>query len=165
MRDQDVAERVVELLDGRTVATAESCTAGRISSALACVEHATDFLRGGLVAYQEEIKRTVLGVTAASVLSENAAEQMATGVTSLLHADVAVATTGVAGDEEHDGTPPGTVFIATDVNGCVTSRVHRFEGSPEDVCEQASRRALLDLVEVLDASQRRRTRTAGGRRR
>jgi nicotinamide-nucleotide amidase len=60
-----------------------------------------------------------------------------------------VSTTGVAGDEAEEGTPPGTVYIATSVDGRVTSSVHRFEGSPEQVCEQARRRALHDLIDAL----------------
>lgn len=151
MQDEDVARRVVELLRGRTVATAESCTAGRVAEVLASVERASEFLRGGLVAYQERIKRELLQVTAASVLSTDAAEQMAAGAASLLGADVAVSTTGVAGDEDEDGSPPGTVYIGISVDGAVSSRTHHFDGSPEEVCEQARRQALVDLEGVLAA--------------
>ena len=48
MQDEDLARRVAELLDGRMIATAESCTAGRVAEVLASVEKAADFLRGGL---------------------------------------------------------------------------------------------------------------------
>ena len=152
MRDEDVAHRVAALLGHRAIATAESCTAGRVAEALACVEKATEFLRGGLIAYQETIKRQLLHVTAESVLTAAAAEQMATGVAGLLGADITVATTGVAGDEEQDGTPPGTVYIATSVDGAVSSKVHRFDGSPEEVCDQARRQALVDLVDAMSGS-------------
>jgi nicotinamide-nucleotide amidase len=151
MHDEDVAYRVAELLKGRTIATAESCTAGRIAEVLACVEQASEFLRGGVVAYHEGVKRDVLKVTADSVLSTAAAEQMATGVAQLLDAHVAVSTTGVAGDEEEDGTPPGTVYIAVSVDGAVTSKVHQFDGSPEQVCDQARHQALLDLTDSLSS--------------
>ena len=67
MQDEDVARRVAQLLQGRQIGTAESCTAGRVAEVLACVEEASDFLRGGLVAYQDAIKRQLLGVTAESV--------------------------------------------------------------------------------------------------
>jgi nicotinamide-nucleotide amidase len=149
MRDEDLAQRVATLLGDRTIATAESCTAGRVAETMACVEKATEFLRGGLVAYQDTIKRRLLGVTAESVLTTAAAEEMAAGVAALLEADVTVATTGVAGDEEQDGTPPGTVYIATSVDGVVSSKVHRFDGSPEEVCDHARRQALLDLVDAM----------------
>ncbi len=149
MRDDDVADEVADLLAGRTIATAESCTAGRVAEVLATVDKATDFLRGGVVAYQESVKRDLLGVTAESVLTERAAEEMAAGVAGLLGADVTVSTTGVAGDDEQDGSPPGTVYIATYVGGRIASRTHRFHGSAEAVCDQARRQALLDLVDAL----------------
>lgn len=149
MQDEDLANRVAELLNGRMIATAESCTAGRVAEVLACVESASEFLRGGVVAYQEEVKRTILGVTAESVLSARAAEEMAIAVAELLDADVAVSTTGVAGDESEDGTPPGAVYVGLIVDGAVASNVHQFDGSPQEVCDQARRRALLDLAAVL----------------
>jgi nicotinamide-nucleotide amidase len=154
VEDEDLANRVAQLLGDRTIATAESCTAGRIAEVMACVEGAAQFLRGGLVAYQEEVKRNLLGVTADSVLTSEAAGQMAAGVTRLLGADVTVSTTGVAGGEMEDGTPPGTVYIATSVDGRVVSNVYRFDGSPEEVCEQARRQALLDLIDAMTDGDR-----------
>ena len=147
--DTELAQRVAELLDGRTIATAESCTAGRVTEMLACVEKAADFLRGGLVAYQDPVKRGLLGVTADSVLSIDAAKEMAVGAANLFHADVTVATTGVAGDHSEEGTPPGTVYIATAVDDRLAAAEYRFAGSPEDVCDQARHRALLDLIAAM----------------
>ena len=148
----ELASRVADLLDGRTVATAESCTAGRIAEALATVEKAAEWLVGGLVAYQDDVKRALLNVRAPSVLSLDAAAQMARGVVPLLNADVAVATTGVAGDEPTDGVAPGTVFIATCVDGRTAAHQHRFEGSPSSVCEQARDAALRSLIAALGDS-------------
>jgi len=149
MADEPLARRVAELLDGRSIATAESCTAGRVAEVLACVENAAQFLRGGLVAYQEDMKRALLGVTAESVLTEEAALQMANGAVRLFEADVAVSTTGVAGDEAQEGTPPGTVYIATSVGGIASASVHRFEGSPVSICDQARHQALLELIRAM----------------
>jgi nicotinamide-nucleotide amidase len=86
------------------------------------------------------------------VLTPEAAAQLAEGAARLLRADVTVATTGVAGDQEHEGTPPGTVSIATHVDGTVRATVHHFDGSPPEVCDQARHQALLDLVEALGDS-------------
>lgn len=146
---EELARDVVSRLKGRTIATAESCTAGRIAEALACVEHAADFLRGGVVAYDEDVKRELLGVTAESVLTPEAAVQMAAGAARLMHADVVVSTTGVAGDEATDGVPPGTVYIATCVDGHGAVSEHRFDGSPEEVCDHARDQALRDLIEAM----------------
>lgn len=159
MHDEDVANRVAGLLNGRAIATAESCTAGRIAEVLACVEQASDFLRGGVIAYQEAVKRDLLGVGAESVLTGEAAEQMAAGVARLLDAQVAISTTGVAGEEMEDGTPPGTVYIGTAVDGTLASKVHQFHGSPQDVCNLARRQALLDLIDVLSNHAPRIART------
>jgi nicotinamide-nucleotide amidase len=144
--DVGLAEQIAALLDGRTVATAESLTAGRVAERFACVTSATDFLRGGLVAYQDRIKRDLLGVTADSVFSERAVVEMAVGVCRLLDADVATATSGLAGDDPLDGVPPGTVFIATAVCGRTRSRHYRWDGAPEYVCERATHQALVDLL-------------------
>ena len=151
MEDEQLACRVVVLLGDRTIATAESCTAGRVAEVLACVEGAVDFLRGGLVAYQDGVKHDLLGVVAESVLSGEAAAQMAAGAARLFDADVTVSTTGVAGDESTEGTPPGTVYIGTSLAGRVATTVNRFEGTPQEICDQARRQALLDLIERLEA--------------
>lgn len=145
----DPASAVARRLDGRAVAVAESCTAGRIAVSLAAVERATEFLRGGVTAYQEEVKRTLLGVRADSVLSEDAAAEMAAGIAELLHAEVSVATTGVAGDAAVDGVEPGTVFVATHVDGTTRSTTLHIEGDPDDVCDRAAHRALTLLAEHL----------------
>ena len=152
MSDEQLARRVAALLNGRTIATAESCTAGRVAESLAGVEGASDFLRGGVVAYQEGVKRDVLGISAESVLTAQAAEEMVIGVARLLDADVAVSTTGVAGNEPEEGTPPGTVHIGIKVHDAVASTTYQFHGSPAEVCDRARHQALLDLVCALDHS-------------
>ena len=148
--DVALAERIAGLLEGRTVATAESCTAGRVAEMFASVASAQRFFRGGLVSYQVPVKRSLLGVTAASVLTPEAAEQMAAGACTLLEADVAVATTGVAGGSAEDGVRPGTVYIGTSVGGRLHAREHHFGGEPEEVCDGARRQALLDLLRDLE---------------
>jgi nicotinamide-nucleotide amidase len=145
----EIASAISDNLASRTIASAESMTAGRIGAAIACVESAADFYRGSIVPYQEQIKRNLLGVTASSVFSPSAAEQMAIGASRLLDADVTVATTGLAGGSPQDGVPVGTVFIATSIDGDVRSRSHHFDGEPEEVCDAATRQALIDLLERL----------------
>jgi nicotinamide-nucleotide amidase len=149
----DLAAAVAERLDGRTVACAESCTAGRLSAAFASVGGASAWLRGGVVAYQELVKRELLGVRAPSVLTAQAAAEMARGVAGLLAADVAVATTGVLGDEPEDGTAPGTVYIATVVDGSSDVVARRFAGDAERQCRQAVDTALETLLARLPASR------------
>jgi nicotinamide-nucleotide amidase len=152
----DPASRVAELLGGRSLACAESCTAGRVSAELAAVGGAVDWLRGGLVAYQTATKRRLLGVRAPSVVSEQAAREMAMGVARLLEADVALSTTGVIGDTPSDGVAPGTVVIATAVGDDVRVRTRHFEGEPDEVCEGATQAALAALAEHLETADARR---------
>lgn len=153
MNGEDVATEVAERLGDRTIATAESCTAGRIAETLAAVPGAADFLRGGVVAYQEETKRRLLGVTVESVYCEEAAAEMAAGALALFQADVAVATSGVAGGDPVDGVEPGTVFVGIALEGETTATTHRFDGSADEVVDQARRRALDDLRARLTATR------------
>lgn len=101
------------------------------------------------MAYQEAVKRSLLGVSAPSIYSEDAVIEMALSVRRVLGADVAVATSGVAGGEPVDGVPPGTVFVGTVVDGVTRSTTHHVDGSPEQVCDAATRRALHDLLDAL----------------
>jgi nicotinamide-nucleotide amidase len=150
LADVQIAERIASLLEGRALATAESCTAGRVAEVFASVTKAQHFFRGGLVSYQVPVKRSLLGVTATSVLTTEAAEQMAEGVCTLLDAQVAVSTTGVAGDSPEDGVLPGTVYIGTCIGGRLHAREHHFGGEPPDVCDDARRQALIDLLRDLE---------------
>jgi nicotinamide-nucleotide amidase len=102
-----------------------------------------------MVAYQRDAKEALLDVTADSVLSIEAAEQMASGACKVFNADIAISTTGLAGGEPQEGVDVGTVFIGTCVDGAVRSRVHHFDGDPEEVCEAATHQALVDLLSHL----------------
>jgi nicotinamide-nucleotide amidase len=153
VKDDDLTQTIAATLDGRTVAAAESCTAGRVVASLAGVDHASEFLCGGVVAYQEAVKRSLLGVSAPSIYSEAAVIEMARSVCGLLGSDVGVATSGVAGGDPVDGVRPGTVFVATVVDGIARSATHHTDGSPEQVCDAATRRALHDLLDALRATQ------------
>ena len=128
-----------------TIAAAESLTSGAITSGLGRGDEASEWFAGGVVAYAERVKRDVLGVTAASVLSPQCARELATGVARLLDADVAVAVTGVGGPDPEEGLPPGTVYAAVSVGDDVTDAAWRFDGDPSAVVEQTVR-AALELV-------------------
>jgi nicotinamide-nucleotide amidase len=103
--EPDTLESVLgELLlkKGATVATAESCTGGRIAHRITSVSGSSAYFKGGIVAYSNEIKANVLGVNPADIakfgaVSSEVARQMAEGALKTLNADYAVSTTGVAG--------------------------------------------------------------------
>ena len=112
------AADVVALLvrRGLTVATGESITAGLVSGSLADVPGCSAVLRGGVVAYQADVKTALLGVApevvARGIVSEAVATAMAIGSARALGADIGIGTTGVAGPDAHDGEPVGSVWIA-----------------------------------------------------
>ena len=113
--DDDTMESVVlDILAARgfTLAVAESVTGGLVTGRLTNVAGASRVLRGGVVSYASDVKFGVLGVTPGPVVNEQAAMEMATGVRSALRADVGLSLTGVAGPDEQDGQPVGTLCVA-----------------------------------------------------
>jgi nicotinamide-nucleotide amidase len=111
--DAPMEQEVARLLrfTGLTLGLAESLTGGLVASRLVDVEGASDWLKGSVVAYDSEVKFTLLDVPRGPVVSETAAKAMATHCRELLGSDIGLALTGVAGPTEQDGMPPGTVFV------------------------------------------------------
>jgi competence/damage-inducible protein CinA-like protein len=117
--ERSVQERVLEACRGRgwTLGTAESCTGGLVAGRLTSVPGASDCFRGGIVAYENDVKERTLGVPAALIeqhgaVSAEVAASMAQGARERLAADIAVAVTGIAGPG--GGTPEkpvGLVFL------------------------------------------------------
>ena len=105
-----------------TFATAESITGGMIGSRLTEIPGSSDSFIGSIVAYDADVKRSLLNVPKdISVVSQEAVEAMALGVCAVLGADVSVAVSGAAGPYPHEGQEPGTVWMATNVKGDVES--------------------------------------------
>lgn len=141
---------------GRTLAVAESLTGGMLAEQIVNVPGASEVFRGGVVAYVNEVKASVLGVSkklldSSGAVDPEVAGAMATGVVRLLGADIGIATTGVAGPDPADGQQPGTVFIAVDVvpSGVEVVRGLKLEGDRQQIREQAAAAAFALLAEVL----------------
>jgi nicotinamide-nucleotide amidase len=135
---------------GVTIAVAESLTGGMISSALSGADNASEWFRGGVVAYSSEVKFELLGVPPGPVVSEQAAVAMARAVAHLMRADVTVAVTGVGGPGPRDGLPPGTVWFARVTGSTVDAVGEQFEGDdPAEICSATRRRALELLADGL----------------
>jgi nicotinamide-nucleotide amidase len=150
--DEDLESVVGRLLrtSRRTLATAESLTAGSVAARLARVVGASDYLRGAIVAYQVDVKRDVLGVASETlegpgVVSGECAAEMASGARRVLGADLGIALTGAAGPEPHDGAEPGTVWIALDGDDVAHQRRIRAPGD-RSMIVRWSEQAALDLV-------------------
>jgi len=118
--DDDLLEEVIgRMLQDRgwRVACAESLTGGALGARLTEIPGASLWFAGSAVCYTNEAKRQVLGVPEAilegpGAVSEECARAMAEGARLLYGAEVGVALTGVAGPEEQERRPPGTVWVA-----------------------------------------------------
>lgn len=146
--DDDTMESVVlQLLRDRglTFGLAESVTGGLVAGRLTAVPGASEVFRGGVVSYASSVKYEVLGVPEGPVVSEAAAIAMARGAQRVLHCDVALALTGVAGPTEQDGHPVGTLWLAVAIGAEVHTRSLRLPGQ-RDQMRQSAVISGLDFV-------------------
>jgi nicotinamide-nucleotide amidase len=152
--DETMEHAVLQRLEARgwTLGVAESLTGGLIGARIANVPGASRTFRGSIASYATEVKRSVLGVTAERVVSEESAQQMAEGAQRVLGADVGIAATGVAGPDEQDGQPVGTVWFALALPGLPVEAVStRLPGDRERI-RQFSTISLLNILRMrLDA--------------
>ncbi len=131
-----------------TIAVAESCTGGMLMARFVETPGSGDWFKGGVVAYQSELKFQLLDVPKGPVITEQAACDMAAGVRRLLGSDVGIATTGVAGPDSEEGVPVGTVFIG--ISDPTSEKAIRLSlnGDPDQVrreaTEEAYRHALAE---------------------
>jgi nicotinamide-nucleotide amidase len=149
--DTDTLEEVVGKLlavRGLTIATAESCTAGKLAARIANVPGASAYLVGGVVAYTVEVKVSELGIDPGLIsrygaVSEEVTRAMATGAKERFGSDVAVAITCAAGPESQDGAEPGQMYLAlAGLDGAVDSRGVRVPGDRAQVRDFATTFAL-----------------------
>lgn len=160
--DADVspAEALIQGLRRRgfTVATAESCTGGTVASRITAVAGCSDVMKGGVVAYSNDVKSRLLGVpeeliAAHGAVSEPVARAMAEGVCRATGATCSVATTGIAGPS--GGTPEkpvGTVWLGICIAGQTTAFCRRFPGNRDRVVDRAATTALTSLLLALNTN-------------
>jgi len=150
--DESMEDVVAQLLTSRnrTLAVAESLTGGLIASRLVNVAGASRWFRGGVVSYASQVKFDLLGVPEGPVVSAQAAEAMASGVRTLLGADVGLSVTGVAGPDEQDGQAPGTVFVGLDLGAGVEHVALRLPGDRPRVRAYSAISALDVLRRALE---------------
>ena len=143
---------VLKALEGKTLATAESCTGGGIGAALTAVPGSSAIYKGGVISYCNEIKHDLLGVPeevlhSFGAVSSPVAEAMAEGARKALGTDVAVSVTGLAGPGGDEfGNPVGTVFVGySDAYG-TSCQKFVFAGDRESVRTQAVSAALQMIL-------------------
>ncbi|MFI3306142.1 MAG: nicotinamide-nucleotide amidohydrolase family protein [Rikenellaceae bacterium] len=151
--EQEIGEILVSR--GETMAAAESCTGGSVAARIVGVAGSSSYFNGGVVAYSNEVKVSILGVDGSDIdrygaVSEQVARQMAEGARRVFDTTYGVATTGVAGPTGGSAQKPvGTVWFAvatpeSTVATLVVCGDHRAE-----VIESATSRALQLLLEAL----------------
>ncbi len=146
----DLAEALGTALKARgaTLAVAESCTGGLVCRRLTDWPGSSEYFLGGVVAYSNQAKRSLLGVGAdlleeKGAVSREVAEEMARGVAWRFGASVGIGITGIAGPGGGtDEKPVGTVWIAGWWQGEVRARRERFGGGRHEVRERAAQSAL-----------------------
>ncbi len=156
-----LSKRLHSLLygSGKTVSTAESCTGGAISAAIVSESGASDYFKGGIVSYCNEVKERLLGVSSQTLaeqtaVCEDVARQMARGAMERLSTDFAVSVTGCAGPG--GGTkeiPVGTIWLC-----CCSRSIEKTICLREDHGREANLRAAVGqalelLIEVISLSR------------
>jgi len=152
-----LARQVVEKLcaNGHRLGVIESCTGGLLAAAITAVPGASAVFVGGLVAYSNEIKASLVGIDEMTLegfgaVSGECACEMACNGEMVLGADYIVAITGIAGpDGGTEDKPVGTVFIAWSGPAGVELEHHTFDGDRGSVQAQTVTRALAKLLELL----------------
>jgi nicotinamide-nucleotide amidase len=135
---------------GVTIACAESLTSGAIASHLGAAEGASQWFRGGVVAYSSQVKFDVLGVDRGPVVTARCAEQMAAGVAELTSADIALAVTGEGGPEPSEDAAVGTVFIAVRHHDGHDVRRFQFDDDPSDIVHHTTLQGLRMLRSAVE---------------
>jgi nicotinamide-nucleotide amidase len=136
-----------------TLSTAESCTGGLIAAKLVSIPDASKYFLGGIVAYSNEAKKTLLNVRSLDqygAVSEEVALEMAQGAQKKFQSDVALSTTGIAGPGGgSEKKPVGMVCFCLLFKDVALTETRFFSGDRGDVMHQASYQAFAYLIEFL----------------
>ena len=142
--------------NGQTIATAESCTGGRLAAALNAQSGSSAYYMGSVIAYDNSVKTNLLGVSqdilnTDGAVSESTVRQMAEGVRKLLGTDYAIATSGIAGPTGGTAEKPvGTVWIAWATPEGTKAQCFHFGAAREreQITQRAVTAALVGMVEI-----------------
>jgi len=140
---------------GLTLGVVESATGGLISHRITNVAGSSDYYKGSITAYSNQVKVEVVGVKKATLnrygaVSSQVAEEMAGGGRKILGVDVCIADTGIAGPSGAEpGKPVGLFYIGLSHKRGTSSRKHNFQGNREQNKQSAAEAALGWLKEYL----------------
>ncbi len=152
--DDDTLEAIIGellLLKNKTVSTAESCTGGYLSHLITSVPGSSAYYKGSVVAYSNEVKMKILGVSSACLenygaVSKQTVIEMASGIRNIMQTDYAVSVSGIAGpDGGSEEKPVGTIWIAiASENGVVAEKFLHGEDRGRNI-----RKAALSALNLL----------------
>lgn len=138
------------------LATAESCTGGNIAHLITTIPGSSEYFKGSVVAYSNDVKIQILGVSQETLekhgaVSQEVVEQMAEGILKKLDADIAVSVSGIAGpDGGSEEKPVGTVWICVCTKGNMISRRFQFGQLRLRNISMASLAALVMIKEIVE---------------
>lgn len=154
----DLSHVLADMLikEGKTVSLAESCTGGNIAKSITINPGSSQYFKGSVTAYANDIKVSVLGVDEKAILehgavSEEVAKQMALGAIKIMNSDYSIATTGVAGpDGGTDEKPVGTVWVAVANNKgeCIATQ-HNFYSSRDNFIDRTTNEGFSKLIRFI----------------
>lgn len=154
MEHKEIIEKLIK--KGITVATAESCTGGRIASEITAVPGSSSIFGYGMVTYSNEAKIKILGVREATLaahgaVSSETAYEMAKGLKQLSGADVAVSVTGIAGPGGgSEEKPVGLVYMGIAYGNTIQTKKNLFSGNRDEVRQKTTTTALQWIAEQID---------------
>jgi PncC family amidohydrolase len=139
-----------------TISTAESCTGGLVSGLLTSIPGSSDYFRGGLIAYSNELKTDLLSVSPLTLkncgaVSKETVKEMAAGVKKIFKTDVGISVSGIAGPGGgSEAKPVGTVVLGVDIPQKIITNIEHFEGERNEIREQAGIQILKELKDLLE---------------
>ena len=153
--DRELAEQIRQYMVSHhlTLATAESCTSGRIAATLTSVSGASDYFQGAMVVYQNALKTRFLGVSPEliaehDVVSETVVRQMAKGCLELYGTDSCICSTGYTGGGS-ERVASGTIWLAYGRKGDIHTHCLHLDASREDNTAMAALTAVKLLAAIL----------------
>ena len=151
-------EKIGELLKAKkmTLSTAESCTGGSIAALITSVPGSSEYFKGGVVAYSNEVKMNMLHVSPETLqkygaVSRETVIEMVQGVMESMKTDCAVATSGIAGPG--GGTPEkpvGTIWMAVACGGLIVTEKEEGDAGRVENVKKTVHNALLLLSRLLE---------------
>lgn len=138
-----------------TLSTAESCTGGNIAHLLTSIAGSSQYFKGSIVSYANEVKCNVLKVSSSDindygVVSEQIVREMALGVQQLLNTSCSISTSGIAGpDGGSDKTPIGTVWISTTLHNKIIAKEYHISKYRDANITGASNIAMIQLIQMI----------------